>query len=83
MVITLRATTSEADSAGRAASEAPQLRQNFAVGVHGLPQDGQRRSIGAPHSSQNAEPARFSWRHAAQLITRCRPHLLDSRMARE
>src|SRR5262245_33550401 len=74
IVTTLRATVSPALVAAlsavtpRPASETPQLRQNLAVGAHGLPHDGQRRSSRAPHSSQNAEPSGFSLLHVEQFI---------------
>jgi hypothetical protein len=68
MVTTLRATASPVVFAERVASEAPQARQNFAAGADALPHDGQRRSRRAPHSSQNADPTGFSWRHAEQFM---------------
>jgi hypothetical protein len=60
IVTTFRASGAAAFSAGPAASEAPQPRQNLAFAPIGLPHDGQRRSSGVPHSSQKAEPGGFS-----------------------
>jgi hypothetical protein len=68
IVTTFRATALSVVADAPAASEVPQPRQNFAVGVHGIPHDGQRRSRCAPHSSQNAEEGGFSCWQVEQFM---------------
>src|SRR5215470_8067995 len=68
MVTVLRAAASSGVSAGRARSEVPQLRQNFAGGGHALPHDGQCRSSAAPHSPQNEDPIGLSCWQAGQFM---------------
>lgn len=50
IVTTLRATALSVGAAAPGASAAPQPRQNFAVGAHGLPQAG--KGDGAPELRQ-------------------------------